>query len=91
MTVTLYSTHCPQCIFLEKILSSKHIDVNVVTDVAEIQRVAAACGYSTVPILQVDDAFFPSADAIRWANAYEEEVSGDADDCGQVSSVQEGH
>ncbi len=90
MEVTLYSTHCPQCVILERVLQSKHITINLVADMNEIQRVAAACGYTTVPILKVGDVYIPSSEAIKWANAYtEEEVSVDGNS-GQVCTVQEG-
>ena len=90
MEVTLYSTHCPQCVILERVLRDKHVAVNVVADMNEIQRVAAVCGYTTVPMLKVGDIVMSSVSAIKWANAYEEteEVSDNAG--GQVSSVQEG-
>lgn len=90
MEVTLYSTHCPQCVLLERILQFKHVDYKIVTDPMEIQRVAAACKYTSVPILRVDDIFMPSADAIRWVNAYEKDEEVNADDSGQVPPVQEG-
>ena len=91
MEVTLYSTNCPQCILLERVLQGKHVDFKIVSDIDEINRVAAGCGYRTIPILRVGDVFMPSDQAIRWANQYEkEEEEVTKDDSGQVSAVQEG-
>lgn len=77
MEIVLYTTNCPQCQVLEAAMKSKDIAYRVVTDVPEIMTVAAATGIHSVPIMRLDDAIMPYADALRWVNSYQK--AGDSD------------
>ena len=88
MDIVLYTTDCPQCRVLESLLTSKGLQHQLVTDFIEINRVAAAAGLSSVPIMKLDGMIMSYPQAIRWVNEYQKEAT--ADDSGQVSSVQEG-
>lgn len=50
MEVILYSTHCPQCVVLEKKLNQKNISYEEVNDVKIIREK----GFLSVPMLEVD-------------------------------------
>ena len=62
MNITLYSTGCPQCKVLKTKLDQAGIKYNTVTD----QATMAAMGFKSAPILQVDNATYKFADAIKW-------------------------
>lgn len=64
MNVTLYSTHCPRCIVLEKKLNAKNINYNIVTDEDAIIKK----GFMSVPMLEVDDSIYDFSKAIKWVN-----------------------
>jgi len=72
MNVTIYSTHCPQCNMLERMLTAKNVQFNtVVGKEAIIER-----GYKTAPILDVDGKIMSFAEAVRWVNSMK---AGDSD------------
>ena len=72
MNVTIYSTHCPQCNMLERLLTSKNIAFSTVLGKeAIIER-----GYKTAPILDVDGKVMSFAEAVRWVNSMK---AGDED------------
>lgn len=50
MKTILYTTHCPQCNVLEKMLKQKNIDFVVVTGKEPILQK----GYFSAPILEID-------------------------------------
>ena len=60
--VTLYSTHCPQCMLLEKQLKQKGIKFDVCDDVAKM----LALGFSSAPILSVNGNYMRFAEALKW-------------------------
>ena len=62
MNVTLYSTHCPKCIVLEKKLKEKNIQFNIVSDEDAIIKK----GFMTVPMLEVNDNIMNFQEAMRW-------------------------
>lgn len=62
MSVRLYSTNCPKCRTLAKKLDEKNVEYSVITDVSEMQRL----GFTSAPILKVDDKTLNFGDAIRW-------------------------
>lgn len=67
MEITLYTTHCPRCTILEKKLNEKKLSFNTFEDVNEMIKL----GFTTVPILKVDDILFNFSDAIKWINEVE--------------------
>lgn len=66
MEVVLFSTGCPKCKVLETKLGSAGISYTSVTDVDEIME----HGYTSVPVLVVDDNSMEFSDAVKWVNDY---------------------
>lgn len=64
MNVTLYSTGCPKCKILEKKLLQKSIDFQVVTD----RELMMSLGFSTMPVLKVNDKIMNFKEAVNWVN-----------------------
>ena len=65
--VTLFTTHCPQCNVLEKVLKQNNIEFNTVDNQEEILKVAQENQIYTSPILQVDDKYMEFKEALAWA------------------------
>ena len=63
MNVVLYSTNCPKCKVLEKKLDSIGIDYKIVTD----ENLMISKGFSSAPMLEVDDSIMDFGNAVRWA------------------------
>jgi glutaredoxin len=63
MNVVLYSTNCPKCKVLEKKLDSIGIDYKIVTD----EDLMISKGFSSAPMLEVDDNIMDFGNAVRWA------------------------
>lgn len=66
MQVILYTTHCPKCVVLEKKLTQKNIEYDVVTDKKEIMNK----GYLTAPLLEVNGKIMEFKEANDWVNAF---------------------
>ena len=64
MTITLYSTHCPKCMVLEKKLQQKGISYEEINDV----NVMTEKGYMSVPMLEVDGVSMDFNEAVKWIN-----------------------
>lgn len=64
MKITLYSTHCPKCVALEKKLKMKNIKYDEVNNV----EVMMEKGYVAVPILEVDGVSMDFKTASEWIN-----------------------
>ena len=64
--IKLYTTKCPKCLVLEKKLVAKNVDFIAETDVNPVIEM----GYSTAPILQVDDKYMEFPEAVQWVNNY---------------------
>lgn len=64
MQATLYTTHCPKCVVLEKKLTQKNIEFDVVTDKKEIMKK----GYLTAPLLEVNGKIMDFKEAVDWVN-----------------------
>ena len=64
MKVTLYSTHCPKCVVLEKKLTEKHIDYDIVSD----EDLIIEKGFMSVPMLEVDVEVYDFSKAVKWVN-----------------------
>ena len=60
--ITLYSTHCPRCIVLERKLKEKNIEYTEVNNVDEMIRL----GMTMTPMLQVGDKLMEFTQAITW-------------------------
>lgn len=64
MQITLFSTHCPRCVVLEKKLKQKGIDYNEVNDVSIMEEK----GFLSVPVLEVDGKIMDFKAANDWIN-----------------------
>ena len=62
--VTLYTTHCPQCIVLTKKLDQAGIQYEVCEDI----DVMTEKGFMSAPILEVDGEAMPFKKAVDWIN-----------------------
>lgn len=62
--ITLYTTHCPKCVVLEKKLNSKNIDFKICDDIDYMltKKIQQA------PYLEVGDKLMNFSDAIKWVN-----------------------
>lgn len=67
MKINLYSTNCPKCKILEKKLSTKNIEYDKVTDFDP--ETLLAKGFTSVPVLEVDNEFYDFKDSINYINA----------------------
>ncbi len=67
MNITLYSTGCSRCTILETKLKQKNINYNLVTDVNTMSDM----GFTSVPMLLVDNNLMDFGEAIRWINGVE--------------------
>lgn len=67
--VTLYSTGCPKCRVIEKKLQQKNIKFEKVMGASEIEKL----GFTSAPVLKVDDKVLNFGDANRWIMNYEGE------------------
>ena len=64
MNVVLYSTNCPKCNVLEKKLTQKGIEFEVINDVKAIRKL----GYLTAPLLEVNGNVMDFTKANEWIN-----------------------
>lgn len=66
MRVILYTTGCPNCKLLEKLLTSKEIKHGIITDV----DVMIKMGFQSSPQLEVDGLMMDYTHAKVWVNEY---------------------
>lgn len=65
--VTLYSTNCPQCKGVERLLKTKGIEFELVTDMDKV----LATGKTSAPILQTEEGeYLIGKDIHVWINNY---------------------
>lgn len=63
--VTLYTTHCPKCIILEKKLQDKNIEYQVCDDI----DLMLSKGMQEAPYLEVEEKEMMNfSKAIKWVN-----------------------
>lgn len=62
--VTLYSTHCPKCVIIEKKLAQKNIEYKENNDIDKMLEM----GLQSVPWLEVDGQLMDFNQAIKWIN-----------------------
>ena len=63
--IILYTTHCAQCVVLERKLAQKGIKYTEVEDIIEMNNL----GILSVPCLKVDDKLMKFKEAVEWVNA----------------------
>lgn len=64
--ITLYSTNCPQCQILEKKLDLAHIQYIIDENIETMQ----AKGFTSAPMLEVDNVTMNFSEAVRWLKNY---------------------
>ena len=64
MNIILYSTHCPNCIILEKKLKQKNIKFIEINDIGIMEEK----GFMSAPMLEVDGVTMSYRTAIQWIN-----------------------
>lgn len=62
--ITLYTTHCPRCKVLKAKLDGENIDYEVV----EGEEAIREKGFTTTPLLEVDDKILTFSEAMQWIN-----------------------
>lgn len=70
--ITLYTTDCPQCMMLEGALKRKRFSFDVVKGEQPILDL----GFSSAPVLKVDDTVMSFAESVRWVNAQPSPIAG---------------
>lgn len=64
MTVTLYSSGCPQCTLLEKMLQQRNVDYAIESDEDIFQEL----GFLSMPMLEVNGEMMNMKQAIVFIN-----------------------
>lgn len=64
--IVLYTTGCPKCIVLEKLMHQRNIKYKV----EPRKSVMTAKGFQSVPMLEVNGEILDFAAAFSWANTY---------------------
>ncbi len=64
MDIILYSTHCPNCIVLEKKLKEKNIGFVEINDI----KIMEEKGFMSAPMLDVNGVVMNYRTAIQWIN-----------------------
>jgi len=65
--IILYSTHCPNCKYLEQLLEKKRITYQEINDITEMRQ----RGFMSVPILDVDGRIMTFEEAKQWVEEKE--------------------
>lgn len=61
--IILYTTHCPRCITLKKLLDKEEVDYQEQEcDVDEME----SKGFMSAPMLEVNDKYFTYEKAVKW-------------------------
>lgn len=60
--ITMYTTHCPQCKVLEKMLNDKKIEYTQITDI----DIMKSKGIQSVPYLEVDGELKNFKESMEW-------------------------
>jgi len=64
MEITLYGNDCPKC----KVLKSKLEKENIEFEEKEDTEQLLSMGFSSYPVLEVDDEFMDFGQAYKWIN-----------------------
>lgn len=62
MKVIMYTTHCPQCKVLEKMLNDKKIEYTQITDI----DIMKSKGIQSVPYLEVEGVLKNFKESMEW-------------------------
>lgn len=64
--ITLYTTHCPKCVMLEKLLKNNDLEFEIVDDVEQVLDIADKNGIMSAPILVVNNNVMTYNTATEW-------------------------
>lgn len=67
--IIVYSTHCPQCTMLTKLLEQKEIQYSIIDDETEVKAVAARAGIKSVPFCNVSGEIKTFQEMIGYINS----------------------
>lgn len=62
--ITLYSTNCPQCKIVEKLLNDAGYEYDLVSDV----QLMIDKGFSSAPMVDVDGQIMNAQEVFQWLN-----------------------
>lgn len=65
--IILYTTHCPRCSILEKKMTAANIKYEVEDNVDKM----IAKGFTSAPMLEVDDKILNFSEAVKWLKEQE--------------------
>lgn len=64
--IVLFSTNCPKCKVLEKKLNQANIAFSIDSNIDEVIEK----GFTSAPILKVEDEYLDFGNAVKWVNNY---------------------
>jgi glutaredoxin len=70
LEVTLYTTGCPNCKILEKMLNIKNINYSTITDV----ELMVKKGFKSIPQLEADGVLMNYSSAKVWVSKYNDNI-----------------
>lgn len=62
MKITLYTTHCPKCMVVEKKLTAAKLDF----EICENQEIMKEKGFNAAPMIEVDGKVMGFKEAVDW-------------------------
>ena len=68
MNIVLYSNNCPRCKVLKAKLEQSHIEFEENNNV----ELMTQKGFTTVPVLEVDDVIYGFKEAVEWIKEHNE-------------------
>ncbi len=68
--IVLYSTNCPKCIALEKMMLDRDISFTLNVDNDEVIKVGEEHNILSAPILEVDGTFMDFSKAVKWVKEF---------------------
>ena len=66
MNIILYSTHCPKCDVLEKMLQNNGLEYQAIYEFDKKELIKK--GFVSAPVLVVDDEYMDFKEANHWIN-----------------------
>lgn len=67
--IIVYSTHCPQCIMLTKLLDEKEIQYSVIDNETEVKAAAVKADIKSVPFCNVSGELKTFQEMINYINS----------------------
>ena len=66
MEIVLYSTNCPKCNVMAKMLQDRSIDFKLETDLDIVTKISEESGIMSAPMLGVDGKIMEFSQALKW-------------------------